>query len=104
MANLESVELVDAYIESIWGPRLRRSDIERMITSPPVHDPVFQRRLSHYQELAPFGYWTIGRDPADESPGSGEAKLAFIRRVVVCRAKTERIMGGDRVEENAILI
>lgn len=30
---LESVRLVDTYRESIWGPRIRRSDLERAALS-----------------------------------------------------------------------
>lgn len=31
MARLSMIRLVDAYSESIWGPRLRRSDIEKAV-------------------------------------------------------------------------
>lgn len=66
--NLELVRLVDAYKESIWGARVRRSDIENAA-----------RALD-----------TGGDNDPD----------AFVsrRQVVRCEAKTERIMGGDRVE------
>lgn len=73
MAQLALVRLVDAYPESIWGPRLRRSDIEKAVTM-----------LCHTEELQMA---VIGR----------------IKRVVTCEKKTERIMGGDRVEGTHIL-
>ena len=73
MTQLRGMRLVDAYSESIWGPRLRRSDIERAITLI----------------LA----------------GAGEqmAVIARVKSIVTCEKKTERIMGGDRVEGTYIL-
>ncbi|KAH7925346.1 hypothetical protein BV22DRAFT_1011406 [Leucogyrophana mollusca] len=73
MMNLERVRLVDAYGGSIWGPRIRRSDIERAVA-------------------------LIFSGPVD-----GGHAIARIRRVVSCEKKTERIMGGDRVEGSAFL-
>lgn len=65
--------MVDAYQESIWGRRLRRSDIEKAalaltlnMTAPTVVDR--------------------------------------IREIVRCEARHERIMGGDRSDQWAILI
>lgn len=66
--NLESVRLVDAYRESIWGPRIRRGDVER----------------------AAVGLG-LGK-------GTEEDIVARVRKLVRCEARTERIMGGDRVE------
>ncbi|KAF9242285.1 hypothetical protein BU15DRAFT_44183 [Melanogaster broomeanus] len=72
MMKMGQVRLVDAYSESIWGPRLRRSDVEKAA-----------RTLC---------------DTAEQ-----DAVVARIKRVVTCEKKTERIMGGDRVEGSHIL-
>lgn len=63
--NLEEIRLVDAYQESIWGPRLRRSDIEAVALA-------------------------MNKDE--------EEVLERVRRLIRCEAKTERIVGGDRVD------
>ncbi|KAH0831100.1 hypothetical protein J3R83DRAFT_13666 [Lanmaoa asiatica] len=72
MVRLDVIQLVDAYSESIWGPRLRRSDIERAAVT-----------LCRTEEQT--------------------AMIARVKRVVTCEKKTERIMGGDRVEGTHIL-
>jgi hypothetical protein len=66
--GLESIRLVDAYRESIWGARIRRGDIEAAAVI--------------------------------EIPGA----LERIRNVVSCEARTERIIGGDRVDGITILL
>ena len=68
--SLEEVRLVDAYRESIWGPRIRRSDIER----------------------------AAGGLVAKGNEDQRNALIDKVRRLVRCEAKTERIIGGDRVE------
>ncbi|KAF8960918.1 hypothetical protein BDZ97DRAFT_1831471 [Flammula alnicola] len=85
--NLEKVYLVDAYHESIWGPRLRRSDIEIAATST---------------KSPPDGIETLEHD--DPLPLTSAEVKNLVRCVVVCEAKTERIMGGDRVENNTLLL
>ncbi|KAL6306914.1 hypothetical protein BKA93DRAFT_125469 [Sparassis latifolia] len=70
--SLERIRLVDAYRQSIWGPRLRRGDVERAAIALGVGDP--------------------------------HTVVEKVRRLVVCEAKNERIMGGDRVEGLTILI
>ncbi|KAF8839703.1 hypothetical protein BDN67DRAFT_969646 [Paxillus ammoniavirescens] len=72
MSSMWQVRLVDAYSESIWGPRLRRSDVEKAA-----------KTLCHTDDQ--------------------NAVIARIKRVVTCEKKTERIMGGDRVEGTHIL-
>ncbi|KAH7882900.1 hypothetical protein F5I97DRAFT_146666 [Phlebopus sp. FC_14] len=72
MAGLEEFRLVDAYSESIWGPRLRRSDVEK----------------------AMYGLCGVN---------DRERAIARIRRIISCEKKTERIMGGDRVEGTNVL-
>ena len=62
--GLEIVRLIDAYSDSIWGPRIRRSDVEKAI----------------------------------EPRSDRDACVLRVRQVVRCEAKTERIMGGDRVD------
>ena len=86
MEKLESVDLTDAYKGSIWGSRLRRSDIEVVVRN---NDDRGSPNTSH--------------EPEDKECPTAR-KLNVIRKVVVCKARTERIMGGDRVEENAILL
>ena len=75
---------MDAYIESIWGPRLRRSDVE-------------------------FAAQSIGSDkPFSDSKEvpkmTSNEIIDNIRNIVVCEAKTERIIGGDRVEDQVALL
>lgn len=76
MTSLERVRLVDAYCESIWGPRVRRSDVERAA----------QAAISPQDAL------------------QYEVVLARIRKLLTCEKKTERIIGGDRVEGSIFLI
>ena len=65
--KLERVRVVDGYKVSIWGPRVRRRDVE---------------------EAALLLRMSVGKDQIHER----------VHSVVKCEAKTERIMGGDRVE------
>ncbi|KZT01346.1 uncharacterized protein LAESUDRAFT_486351 [Laetiporus sulphureus 93-53] len=69
--HLENIRLVDAYSESIWGPRIRRRDVERAAVAL--------------------------------KKAASEEVIAKVRRLVRCEAKTERIMGGDRVEGTLVL-
>lgn len=75
-ASLECVRLVDAYKESIWGPRIRRSDIEATART--------------------HAWFDLAEDGDDH-------KVERVRRIVVCEAQTERIMGGDRVTDPILL-
>ncbi|KAF8635739.1 hypothetical protein AX15_000355 [Amanita polypyramis BW_CC] len=79
--RLQRVRLVDTYIESIWGLRLRRSDVERAA-------------------VALFGSPT--NTSSDEQAKNQATDL--VRRLVLCEGRTERIVGGDRVTDNAVLI
>jgi len=76
MASLERVRLVDAYCESIWGSRVRRSDIEKAAQAI-----IFPQDGLQY-----------------------EVVLARIRKLLTCEKKTERIIGGDRAEDSIFLI
>ncbi|KAL0945770.1 hypothetical protein HGRIS_012059 [Hohenbuehelia grisea] len=71
---LEFIHLVDAYQESIWGPRLRRSDVE-----------------SHILESSGLG------DPIE-----AVELVSVVRKWVLCEARTERTMGGDRADGEVI--
>ncbi|KZP20471.1 hypothetical protein FIBSPDRAFT_826803 [Athelia psychrophila] len=77
MTNLEQVRLVDAYSESIWGRRMRRSDVEKAGL-----------------DLLAMGL-LCGT--------SGDDIIARVTSVVVCEVETERIQGGDRIEGSRIL-
>ncbi|KAH9830619.1 uncharacterized protein C8Q71DRAFT_785211 [Rhodofomes roseus] len=81
MDALEEVCLVDAYSESIWGPRIRRRDIERAAAA-------LVRGLSLDEDTAKHAEAEV---------------LSRIRRIVRCEALTERLMGGDRVEGTTVL-
>lgn len=83
MESLILVRLVDCYVESIWGPRLRRADLERGALQ------------AHY------GKTWVGED--ERIGGHYGTILDRIRTVVRCEALTERIIGGDRVERLGIL-
>ncbi|KIK44734.1 hypothetical protein CY34DRAFT_79321 [Suillus luteus UH-Slu-Lm8-n1] len=76
MASLERVRLVDAYCESIWGSRIRRSDIEKA-----AQIIMFPEDVVQY-----------------------EGVLSRIRKLLTCEKKTERIIGGDRVEGSIFLV
>lgn len=76
MASLERVRLVDAYCESIWGSRIRRSDIEKA-----AQIIMFPQDVVQY-----------------------EGVLSRIRKLLTCEKKTERIIGGDRVEGSIFLV
>ena len=84
--NLQKVRLVDVYKESIWGFRLRLSDVEEaamMLT-------LLNLRHEEHAELLHRKELVMGA-------------LEMIRRVVVCEAQTERIIGGDRDEDKTLM-
>ncbi len=81
MGLLTTVRLVDCYVESIWGPRLRRADLEYTVVQ--FHIP--RGELLYEEE-------------AEQSRRSCAEILDRIRTVVRCEALTERIIGGDRVD------
>lgn len=83
MDALELVHLVDAYRGSIWGPRVRRSDVERAAS-------MLVRARCLAEDASAVEYM--------------EAEMiSRVRRIVRCEALTERLMGGDRVEGIAVL-
>jgi hypothetical protein len=81
MVNLEQVRLVDTYSESIWGARIRRSDVEKA-------------------GIALLSTEGMGMGLCGDANGV----VARIHYLVTCERETERIMGGDRVEGPNILI
>lgn len=83
--NLQQVRLIDTYSESIWGLRIRRSDIEKagvdLLMAPGAR----------------LGQEGIGENTLRDV-------VLKIRALVTCERATERIEGGDRVEGASILI
>lgn len=77
MDALVRVRLIDAYEVSIWGRRLRRGDVERAA-----------ERLAR----------ASGMQEEDV-----RAAIERVRAIVVCEARSERIIGGDRVEGTSVL-
>ncbi|KAI8972430.1 hypothetical protein BD414DRAFT_581328 [Trametes punicea] len=73
-ATLSHVRLVDTYRYSIWGPRMRRRDIEQ------AAETLGGLREEQRAEL-----------------------IERVRRVVSCEKKTERIMGGDSGDSQGLL-
>ncbi|KAH9063266.1 hypothetical protein EDB87DRAFT_1558545 [Lactarius vividus] len=80
MSLLTTVRLVDCYVESIWGPRLRRVDLVYAVVQ--FHTP--RGKLLDKE--------------AEQSRRRCAEILDRMRTVVRCEALTERIIGGDRVD------
>ncbi|TFK25444.1 hypothetical protein FA15DRAFT_357859 [Coprinopsis marcescibilis] len=91
--KLQEIRLVDAYKESIWGPRLRRSDLETAAVGLAQQSGTLQSSLANeiVSETSEFRLDTT-------------AVQNLIHERVLCQAKSERIVGGDRVEFKANLI
>ncbi|KAF9523798.1 hypothetical protein CPB83DRAFT_898471 [Crepidotus variabilis] len=81
-SELETVTLVDAYRESIWGPRLRGIDVERAA-----------------EALTQTG----AEDVKNSSLLDVEHAKTLIKTKLRCEAKTERIIGGDRVDAGILI-
>jgi len=84
MNLLKTVRLVDCYVESIWGPRVRRADLERAAVQ------------AQYG-----GIPLVGEDA--RCGGHYDTVLDRIRTIVRCEALTERIIGGDRADRLGVL-
>jgi len=95
MPKLRSVRLVDAYSESIWGARIRRSDVERAA-----------RKVAGTQEGGARDEVGVDESQPFKLHAEAEEVVERIREVISCERMTERIMGGDRVEGmgNVILL
>lgn len=109
--ELESVRLVDCYVESIWGSRVRRSDVERAACELPLFasESTSFSSASHPHSVVPGNKMSYSFDSGigleEEDYTEVEARrrrrdrvVEKVRRIVTCEAVTERIMGGDRVE------
>ncbi|TFK53151.1 hypothetical protein OE88DRAFT_1627204 [Heliocybe sulcata] len=75
--GVQEIRLVDVYVQSIWERRMRRGDVE-----------IAAVELLQYEEMV---------------RKCEEEVVKRVRAVVRCEAKTERIMGGDRVERVGVL-
>jgi hypothetical protein len=80
MDSLRIVRLVDCYVESIWGPRVRRADLERAVVQ------------------AQCGGMPLGGEEVRWGGQYDDTMLDRIRTIVRCEALTERIIGGDRAD------
>ncbi|EPQ51925.1 hypothetical protein GLOTRDRAFT_80917 [Gloeophyllum trabeum ATCC 11539] len=91
--GLREVRLVDVYVESIWERRMRRGDVERAGV---------ELLRGWWQEVRPKGQFE-GDEYEEKMRRCEEEVVRKIQSVVRCEAKTERIMGGDRVERVGML-
>ncbi|KAJ8517146.1 hypothetical protein ONZ45_g5629 [Pleurotus djamor] len=78
--TLVYIRLVDAYKSSIWGQRLRRTDVEMAMSTLILDSPM------------------MGIAPVQQSASE------LTRRLVICEARTERAMGGDRAENGVTIL
>ncbi|PPQ99318.1 hypothetical protein CVT24_009186 [Panaeolus cyanescens] len=87
MQKITQIRIVDAYKGSIWGLRLRRSDIEKAVLGELsfISNPRIKKQLD---------------DPHEEERAAAAER---IRGIVTCEAQNERIMGGDRAETRVLL-
>ena len=96
---LSRFRVVDAYMGSIWGHRVRMVDVERAIVNitfaefshefpATLHTPLLQQA---------FGFG-LDADVHDAASPVLQDRLRRARGIVSCEAKTERLMGGDRMD------
>jgi hypothetical protein len=85
--QLDHVKLVDAYRESIWGLRIRRRDVETAALAIAASSFLYNTHST----------WGGALDTPD-------GIIARVRGIVSCEAKTERIVGGDRVVEQGVTV
>ncbi|KAI0057309.1 hypothetical protein BV25DRAFT_1831295 [Artomyces pyxidatus] len=92
MDALREVRLVDCYVGSIWGPRVRRGDVERAASALcGGGGQEFEHAGDGGGLLGETDGWRRGLTP--------EKAVSRVRVVVRCEALTERIIGGDRGED-----
>ena len=84
LTSLTSLRIIDAYQESIWGPRVRIADIERALIS--LFQTPDQERSSDSLDVPHVNYRKF---------------IERVRKIVFCGSLTERLMGGDRMDINA---
>lgn len=68
LVSLTSIRVIDAYQGSIWGPRVRKTDVERAAMILSIRHAVSRNHVER------------------------------VKALVSCEALTERIMGGDRMD------
>jgi hypothetical protein len=100
MDELESVRLVDCYEGSIWGRRVRRGDVECAGQRVLAAAAKLEDQDTENENVRDSGCFVY--DGHDESRAGWLEKR--IRRIVVCEAKTERFMGGDRAAEGGSIL
>ena len=95
MQNLQQVHLVDNYIESIWGSRLRGHNLELAAGEMLLGgaDWGVNESVSNFS-------WDSLVNPEDRklTPLEYDETMERVRRLVLCEALTERIIGGDRAD------
>ena len=79
LTSLRSVRLVDTYQGSIWGPRVRILDVEKAATD------IYLEALGNDSFLA-------------NTRDTLASRVQRVRSLVRCEGKTERIVGGDRMD------
>ncbi|KAL5514785.1 hypothetical protein ACEPAG_2101 [Sanghuangporus baumii] len=79
LVSLNSMRIVDAYQGSIWGPRIRITNVEKASASL-------------------FSIPSSGSGAGAVQLSMHKACIDRIRKLVSCEALTERIMGGDRMD------
>lgn len=89
MTSLRSIRVVDAYQGSIWGPRVRIMDVEKALTAHFLE--------SHKTPSTAGEYEGLDRTKWKSIPHL-EDQIWRLRQIVRCEARTERIMGGDRMD------
>ncbi|KAF9011921.1 hypothetical protein BDQ17DRAFT_1345120 [Cyathus striatus] len=92
MPWLEEVRLVDVYHETIWGLRVRRSDLEAM-SEALVYIPLEGVLPSQSSNDEKIPLVVVAKAAAER-----------IHRIVICEAQTERLIGGDRAGVDTILV
>ncbi|EJD05328.1 uncharacterized protein FOMMEDRAFT_152625 [Fomitiporia mediterranea MF3/22] len=84
LTSLTSLRVIDAYQESIWGPRVRIADVERALMS--LFQMPDQGRNSDSFDVHHVNY---------------RKYIERVRMIVFCGSLTERLMGGDRMDIDA---
>lgn len=97
--TLRRLSIVDAYQDSIWGPRVRISDVESAVRK--------RFELEPHMDLSRVGVHhdhdinvLFANCPCCEGDSLRhlDHALSRVHEVVRCEAKVDRIMGGDRAD------
>lgn len=81
LVSLQSIQVVDAYQGSIWGPRVRLIDVEMAATH------LYHQALGGDTESYPSTIQFMLKEQKER-----------VRTLVRCEGKNERIIGGDRMD------